>query len=273
VSYKTVLCCLADDPGNETRLAIAKAVAARFAGELVALHVSPPPILAVGIGEGAACIGPELYEAERAAAAQVTERMKATFRKVCEPITVPAEWRHENGDPGYIAAAIARTADLSVAALEAPIGLDALAPSVAEQLILGAGGPVLLLPQGCTEAPAARRVLVAWNGAREAARAARDALPYLRLAEQVTVVALGESPGRSLGDAGVMLARHGVTVETREEPFEGDAGATLLRLAGELGADLLVLGAYGRARLRELVLGGATREVLRSAKLPVLFSC
>lgn len=273
MSYKTILCCLADDPGNVARLGIAKAVAARFGGELVVLHVTPPPIVAVGLAEGAAYIGPELYEAERAASAKLTERMKAAFREVCEPATVPAHWRHESGDPGFVAAAIARAADLTVAALEAPSGLDALAPSVAEQLVLGAGGPVLLVPAGQAEPPAARRVVVGWNGAREAARATRDALPYLRGAHAVTVVALGEGPARSVRDAAAMLGRHGVTAETHEEPAEGDAGATLLRIAAERDADLLVLGAYGRARLREVVLGGATREILRSARIAALLSC
>lgn len=273
MSYKTILCCLADDPGNEARLGVARAMAARFGGALVALHVTPPPVVAVGLAEGAAYVGPELYEIERAAAAQVTERMKEAFRKVCEPATVPAQWRHEDGDPGYIAASVARAADLTIAAIEATTGIDALAPSVAEQLVLGAGGPVLLLPQGCAEPPGARRAVVAWNGAREAARAARDALPLLVEAEAVTVAALGEGPGKSLQDAAAMLSRHGVHTETHVEPFEGDAGATLLRLVAERGADLLVMGAYGRARLRELVLGGATRAVLRGSTVPVLFSC
>ena len=117
------------------------------------------------------------------------------------------------------------------------------------------------------------RVLVAWNGKREAARAAHDALPFLRAAERVVLCAVGEVAGAGLDDAAGMLRRHGVPVRA-ERVAGGDlhAGEILLARAAADRADLLVLGAYGHSRLRELVLGGATRHVLHHATLPVLFS-
>jgi nucleotide-binding universal stress UspA family protein len=185
---------------------------------------------------------------------------------------VRARWRHEEGDPGSILIQAARTADLTVSAVEASTGIDALAPSIAEQLALGAGGPVLLLPEEPGEGNIGRRVVVGWNGSRESTRAARDALPFLRDAESVTVAAFGDEFAPSAKDAVSMLAAHGVRATTMIDRDQHDAGRRLLTLATGQGADLLVMGAYGRPRLREMILGGATRDILRTTKLPVLLS-
>jgi nucleotide-binding universal stress UspA family protein len=119
--------------------------------------------------------------------------------------------------------------------------------------------------------------LVAWNASREATRAAHDALPFLHAAERVVLCAIGDpataDPG--LEDAAAMLDRHGVAVQVEQVPGPDSGtgvGEALLARAAEHGADLLVMGAYGHSRLREFVLGGTTRRVLREATLPVLFS-
>ena len=247
-------------------------MALRFGVELVVLHVIPPMFVPVGLAEGTAFVGAELQEAYDAAAAQVTERLKGLFRKVCEPRVVPAHWRRTDGDPGMVVPFAARTADLVVAAAEASTGIDALAPSVAEQLPLNAGVPALLLPAAFAGEPDVRRAVVGWNGSREAARAAHDALPFLVVAEEVTVVALGEPGTASVEQAAAMLGRHGVHAKPYTEKSTHDAGERLLALAEAREADLLVMGAYGRARLRELILGGATRDVLASTTLPLLLS-
>ena len=135
-----------------------------------------------------------------------------------------------------------------------------------------AGAPVLMVPPGVSGV-IGRTVLVAWNGKREAARAAHDALPFLQGAERVELCAIGEGAGAGLDDAAGMLRRHGVPVQA-ERLAGGDlhAGEMLLAQAVAHRADLLVMGAYGHSRLRELVIGGATRHVLHHATLPVLFS-
>jgi nucleotide-binding universal stress UspA family protein len=145
-------------------------------------------------------------------------------------------------------------------------------PDVLDQLVTAAGVPVLALPPGGAGEPG-QTVLAAWNGSREAARAAHDALPFLQAARRVVLCAIGTEAARSLEAAATMLRRHGVAVEPRrvDEP-DGDAGEVLIAQARAEGADLLVMGAYGHARLRELVFGGATRHILTEAALPVLFS-
>jgi nucleotide-binding universal stress UspA family protein len=122
-------------------------------------------------------------------------------------------------------------------------------------------------------------VLVGWDSSREATRAINDAMPLLQAAQAVTVLAIdptdgpaghGEMPG---ADIALHLARHGVkaTIESTVSAGIG-IGNVLLSRASDLGADLLVMGAYGHSRVRELVLGGSTRTVIESMTLPVLMS-
>lgn len=273
MAYRTILLELVDDAQNEARIRCGLQLAERFEAELVAIHVSLPPMAPVGYGEGSAYVGPEMFEAQREANRLVRERVEAAFRRACERVPIPARDLYDEGEPGEIIAEAARTVELTVAAQAGGAGLDALTRDPIDQVILSAGGPVLMLPRAGWAEPLGRRVVVAWNGSREAARALKDALPFLVTAEAVTVVAAGEAAGLGLEAAAALLRRYGVPVATRQIEQQPRAGATLLEAAAEAGGDLLVMGAYGHSRLREIVLGGATREVLRGAALPVLFSC
>lgn len=273
MGYRTILYVANDDDGNEQRLRIARSLAGRWQGRLVVLHITPPLIFPVGFAEGLAYIPPEVTESQQASAALITEKMKEDFRRVCEPFgDVPAEWRHEQGDPSVIAIGAALAADLTVIGAAPTSGIDALVRSLVEELILGSGGPVLVLPAGWSEAKIGRHVVLAWNRSREAARALHDSRTFMREAEETAVVSLGEAYADSVADVIASLRAHGIAAEADSRPDEGDAGNALLGIAADRGADLLAMGAYGRARLRELILGGATRDVLREARLPVLFS-
>ena len=124
-----------------------------------------------------------------------------------------------------------------------------------------------------------RRIMVAWNASREAARAVNDALPLLKGAEEVKILALtaqggigahGDLPG---ADIAGHLARHGVRADAEHGVVRDiEVGPALLSAAADFGADLLVMGSYGRARMRELILGGVSREILRTMTVPVLMS-
>ena len=273
MTYRTILLELVDDAENDGRIECAKRIAQQFDAEIVGIHVSPPPFLPIGFGEGAAYVGPEVCEAQREANRLVRERVEAAFRRQCDPARMAVRDIYEEGDPGELLAEAARGADLTIAAQEGGSGLDALSPQPIHHVILSAGGPVLVLPRvGC--APTlGRRVAVAWNGSREASRAAKDALPFLVGAEAVTLMAAGEDAAASLDAGAGLLKRHGAPVTAKQVEPGRSHGAMLLDAAAAEGADLLVMGAYGHSRLREIVLGGATREVLRSARIPVLLSC
>ena len=270
MAYRTILLELVDDAQNEARIHFGCQLAERFEAELVGIHVSLPPFVPVGYGEGAAYVGPEIFEAQREANRLVRERVEAAFRRLTRPAKLAVRDIYEEGDPGELIVEAARTVDLTVAAQ--PAG-DILAPHPIDHVILSAGGPVLMLPRTSWGERPGRRPVVAWNGSREAARALKDALPFLVTADEVTVVAAGEDAAANLEAAGAMLKRHAAKVVLRQIEPAATAGATLLGAAEAAGGDLLVMGAYGHSRLREIVLGGATREVLRGAGLPVLFSC
>ena len=273
MSYRTILLELLDDPQIDARIECARRLAQRFDAELVGIHVSPPPFLPIGFGEGAAYVGPEVFEAQREANRLVRERVEASFRRLCDPAKMAVRDVYEEGDAGALLAEAARGADLTILAQEGGAGLDGLAPQPIHHVILSAGGPVLVLPRAGLATAIGSRVVVAWNGSREAARAAKDALPLLVSAEEVILLAAGDDASATL-DAGTnLLKRHGAKVTARQIELGRRHGTTLLDAAAAENAELLVMGAYGHSRLREIVLGGATREVLGGARLAVLLSC
>lgn len=177
------------------------------------------------------------------------------------------------------AALQARHADISVIGGPDP-GKDS--PRFAltfKSLLLNSGRPVLLIPRGARLKVPLRRAVVAWKPTGEASRALHDALPLLANASEIDVLMVdprvgegqhGQQPG---ADIGVHLARHGLKVNVVSEPKAGlSVGANVLLHVQNVDADLLVMGGYGHARWREVVLGGATNSVLQGATRPVLFS-
>ena len=148
-----------------------------------------------------------------------------------------------------------------------------------EEVTLASGRPSLVIPYIGPQATLGQRVTVAWDASREAARAVNDALPILTRAQAVNVVAVnprekpfghGEQPG---ADIAVHLARHGIKVEVqRIESRDVDVANIILSHIADQSSDLLVMGAYGHSRLRELVLGGVTRTILHDMTVPVFMA-
>jgi nucleotide-binding universal stress UspA family protein len=268
MAYRTILVELQRNGSMEARVRTARALAQRSEAVLIGMHVMPTPVIPASFGEAAAYLGPEVMEAQRRASLEVKDQVHDTFERICGTGR-HAVWREAEGEAGRLLAGAAHCADLVVAAKRDLSGLDG--PAVVEELTLSAGVPVLMLPPDAPEA-FGRTVVVGWNGSREAARAVHEGLPLLREAERVFLLAVGETAADGIDAGAAMLQRHGVTIEPQPiEASDGDAGEVLLAQAAAHGADLLVMGAYGHSRLRELVFGGATRHVLREASLPVLF--
>ncbi len=174
----------------------------------------------------------------------------------------------------------ARYADLIVIGQRDPAnGAPDSAIATPGDVVLACPRPVLVIPYIGAPAGFGKHVLIAWNGSREACRAVTDALPLLKLAERVTVMAVdpeisdqahGPSPGEDLAK---FLARHDVKITVDPDYGEvDDTGSELLSRATDLGADLIVMGAYGHSRAREWVFGGVTRTILGSMTVPVLMS-
>jgi nucleotide-binding universal stress UspA family protein len=188
---------------------------------------------------------------------------------------VGIEWRQLDGQADRAVVAHARHADLTIVGQRSD---DASEDSnrLLEALIMESGRPVLAVPAYGKVERFGHHVLCAWNGTREAARAVADALPLLCQAEKVTILSIDpdQSAARLPGaDIALHLARHGVAAEA-STTFSGGLGVgdALLARASDLGADLIVMGAYGHSRAREAVFGGATRSLLDTMTVPVLMS-
>ena len=285
---KTILVHVDEAAHCPQRLAVAEALARRFAAELIAAYVAPPLMLPIFMPHEIVDPGViEIWERQRQA-----DRAKAETHFAALKQRMPAAvWRALDGeiegptvDIVRALATAARQADLVVVGQTVPDEGDRSRPGlVPEHLVLQTGRPVLVVPYAGHFASIGERVLVAWNNSRESARALHDALPLLRHAKAVTLVQLAEpevatEAGSQLEAElqGVvrLLERHGVKATAALMPGAKAAQAAelLLSRAADLDADLLVMGAYGHSRFRELVLGGATREILSSMTLPVLFA-
>ncbi|NBB83217.1 MAG: universal stress protein [Alphaproteobacteria bacterium] len=268
---------VAVDGGKSTaaRLDYALRLAAKHDAHLTGVFAQTPPAVP---GYVMAQIPPEARQVHDEAAAELEAGLRATFEEAMRKAGLEdrSEWRSFKGSPTSVASMQARYCDLMVIGQTDPDAERNTAPEP-DAMVLMSGRPVLITPYAFTIGEIGRRIVVAWNASRESARAVADAMPILEAAEHVTVLAVnpdpwrvGEAPG---ADIAAHLARHGIDAEAahiRSDHVEpGDA---LLSRIADLDADMLVMGGYGRTRLRELVLGGVTRKVLQQMTVPVVMS-
>jgi nucleotide-binding universal stress UspA family protein len=275
--YKTILMHVNDTRRIERLLVPSVALAEEFEAHLLALSVVPP-MAVITEANGYSMVIDDHCKAYR----ERNPELRAAFEAAVANRGFTTEWRDDDAGTLPVVDRVlpyARAADLIIASQTdsgSPISgwLD-----VADRLAIEAGRPVLIIPNTGTHARAGEKVLVAWNGRREAARAVFDALPILQRAKEVKVVWVnpqseGEPPGDiPAADICAALARHAVKCEATERLGpKVNVGETLLACAEESQADLLVMGCYGHTRLREFVFGGASRHVLDKATIPVLMS-
>ena len=279
MSYKDLLVVLGSDAASRGRMALAAALAERFAAHLVGLYPFPVPDIPRTLGYYNPALFDPIFRELREKAQEVCDREREAFEHAASLRGLSAEWRVTEGleaDP----AVHARYVDLTILGQLDPDGGDTeLIRPRPELVALASGRPILAVPYAGQFETVGRRVLIGWNATREATRAVNDAMPLLAGADVVTVLTIdaregpdahGELPG---ADISLHLTRHGVKATIERTVSAGvPAGEVLLSRAADLGADLLVIGAYGHSRMRELLLGGATRSILQSMTLPVLMS-
>jgi len=274
MSYRTILVHVDRAPSAGARINLAAQLALREGAHLVGAAMTGVPryMLAGSPYEGS---GVMLAEYLRQANEQADVAL-AKFDELANRATCSFEHRRDNVDEYAGLCLQARYADLVVLSQADPADRDqgGLLQDLPEQVVLHGGRPVLLVPRSGSFDVPSRRALVAWNGSMQAARAITAALPLLRGVAQVTLAVFGaekDDHGAEPGaDMALFLARHGLKVEVLRRPLSGDAGEAILSMAADFNADLLVMGAYGHSRFRELIMGGATRSVLAQATLPVL---
>jgi nucleotide-binding universal stress UspA family protein len=185
--------------------------------------------------------------------------------------------RSFSGDAGLAGAAVSRCGDLVVAAQSDPSGESADAGQI-DSALYESGRPLLILPRAYDTSNGFRNIVISWNGSREAARAAFDALPLLKEADAVQIVVVDPPEDAEPADVGAtMLAatllRHGVRVTSRVVPSDGRAVEDVVsEAASAFSADLLVMGAYSHSWLRQFLFGGVTRTMIESTALPVFMA-
>ena len=277
--YKTIAMVVTDATSDAVALAAAAAIARHEGSHLDVQCVAAYRLTIDASPMGATTI---LLDNTTAEAAALASELMDWARKA-----LPADLTQVSLQSGISAAegidaAVARTiryADLIVLTQPYGKGRSPLLVTVAETALFGTDAPVLVVPEGPTDYDQPfRHALVAWNSGAEALSAIRRALPLLQAAERVDIVMV-DPPGHSAeradpgGSICRMLSRHGVSAEVsilaQTLPRVSDV---ILRHASEHGADVIVMGAYGHSRFREAIFGGATREMLERATLPVLMA-
>jgi nucleotide-binding universal stress UspA family protein len=281
MAYSSIVACIDGADNNRSMLAVASDLALAHGAALCGLHVPMPvrldPSVKRLVNSGIAEImARHRREAIDAAHELFVSATQAAPDRVWEVVEI--------AEPEAMPAAIfrrARCADLAVVPQVGPGERISDRPgTLPERLVMEAGRPILIVPPALSLPTVGRRVLVAWNQSREAARALNDALPILAKAEQVWILTINERglasvdyPDARAEWAVAYLGRHGITAQPLHDGTnEISASDILLSRLSDLSADLLVMGAYGHSRFRELVLGGVTREILAHMTVPVLMS-
>lgn len=279
---KTILLPYHDEEAGRTALNAAIRLATRFGSYLEGLLVLGPPPLTLGPGMS---LSPDFVTTIANEGRKFATTAREHFLVVAEENGLPfrelrtagegaaAGWREMDGKESEIVGWYARLFDLTV------MGRSASSPSArwrdtCEAALFESGRPVLLAPF----APPARIghvILIAWNGSTETARTIAYATPLLTNAAKVEVLSVAGNvmPGPTGAQVAEHLARHGVRVESRTITPDGrTAGEVILDEASDIGADLLIKGAYTRHRLRQIIFGGTTQHVLEFARIPVFLA-
>jgi nucleotide-binding universal stress UspA family protein len=277
MSYKTILVHCDAGPHVAHRLGVAVELAQRFRARLVGTYVQQP--FDVPTFFDGTMPTDDLFASFEAAAKADQEAARTAFDKAVKGSELSTEWRLVNGYPENEMSIQARYADLVVVGQADPEGELPTPSDLPEQLALSIGRPTLVVPHIGVRVQPGKSVMLCWNASRESTRAASDALPFLVAAEKVMVLVIdgrasagghGAEPG---ADVARWLASHGVkaTVQ-RDVAADTDVGSVILSRAADHAIDLIVMGIYGHSRLREMVLGGASRTVLSSMTVPVLMA-
>ncbi len=276
---KTFVISLNDTENLDHLLVSCTSLATRHEAHVIGVYIIPSvEVYAVYGGIAMA----DVVDAQRQRYMSMAKQMREKFERAMTLNSLSYEWRELDAISSSIGREFAqqcRFADLAVIAQVDTDEFCGVEPSFAEYVVMEAGRPVLLMPRGKAFETIGSKVLMGWNGSKEAARACFDALPLVSADGEVDLVWVDPQKQRGLAgsvpgaELATTFARHNIKVSAEPMPTaDSDAGSALLMRAGDTGADLLVMGAYGHSRVREFVFGGATEHVLNNMTVPVLMS-
>jgi len=278
MSYKSIVTFLHDLPRDNDALETATAVAGAEGGHLSAVCIGIDPIQPGIYYAGANAIALQQSMEEAQAEADATADAARKFLHGLNISWDTAALAVQSGTLGHLVASRAELTDLVVLPKPYGDGRGQSDVAILEAALFGTRVPVLVIPPGTGGRLKADRIMIGWNQSPEALAAVRAAMPLLSRARSVDIAIIDPPPhGPERSDPGgllaEMLARHGVradiSVLARTLPRVSDV---MCRHCRDIDADLMVMGAYGHSRLREAILGGATRNMLEACERPVLMA-
>ena len=274
MGYATLMVHLALGRANQGPLRIAADIAARFNARVIGITACQPVQVAYAEGD----ISGEIFEQNRDELEKEVAVAEREFRAAMTHRALELQWRSAVTFASLAEhlSAEARSADLLIIGGATAGPFDATRAVDPADLVVNAGRPVLVIPPG-VRAMKLDRMLIGWRDTREARRAVSDALPLLARATQVTVVEMAPDDESGavharLGDVTAWLRSHDIKASALFRSSIGEEGDQLNRIAAEQEADLVIAGAYGHSRMREWVLGGVTRGLLRGSNRCALVS-
>jgi nucleotide-binding universal stress UspA family protein len=286
MAFSSILVPLEESEILDSVLGTALVFARRYDSYIEGLCIRPSlaGAVAVGFEGGAAALSgtEEQFEEEQQLR---TERLHAEFQNFIEANSIPlaednytelcARWVEDEASGIGIFGQRARVFDLTVVGRPMP-GAMTPAMNTLETVLFESGRPILIAPP-TRPTDIGRHIVIAWNGGTETARAIAFAKAVLREADRITVLAVegGMGPGPSVESVQVNLARDDVEVDVRPVPgrrSSAEAGNIILSETMEVGGDLLIKGGYTQSRLRQMIFGGATSQILSNAEVPVLMA-
>lgn len=276
MSYKTILVHIDDTSRSESRIQIAAEMASKSGAHLIGVADTGVSRFVYQDGNING-VDPSLLSHLEYLRERATQNV-ADFKTLAAKLGV-ASFAGEIAQDDACSGIGSRTryCDLVILGQTSP---DETSPTVMddfpEYMILNSGRPVLVIPYTGEFTQIGKHPLLAWDGSRAATRAITDAIPLLCTADLVSVVIInptsdlhGEQPG---ADIVQYLARHGIKLEVSVHHTKLDVGNALLSIASDLDSDLIVMGGYGHSRFREMIMGGATRNILENMTIPVMLS-
>lgn len=277
MSYRDILVVMDHAESGAMRARLAADLATRWSAHLSGVFATSDFMLQFGAAEALTGLSPADIDRilrDHAKAVEVASEIARTnFETAAGEAGVTSDWMTVNGDNIDGLVACARRSDLTIMPNRMLVSMGQRHVEAAN-VGVACGGPVLITPHDDYAAPIGKRLLIAWNGSREASRALRDGWPFIETAEEVHVLVV--SPNGEGGPDGMLqrlLERHQIKANLIVDPSEDETAADVIeRQMAEFDVDLLIMGLYGRSRLQELVLGGVSRQLLEEMPAPILIS-
>jgi len=274
--FKDIVVNLAVDAANDVAADYAISIGRAFEAHLTGIAFAYEPVIP---GSVFGSMAVEVIQTQRAEFERAARKAISHFEDVARRLNLAAEPRLQTvslAEAAGMFGALARRFDLAVVAQAEPDKLSGR-ELIIEAALFESGRPVLVVPYIQRDGLKLDHVMVCWDGSRNAARAIADSLPFLKRAKSVEVVVVAGDPGKRDeipgADIAHHLARHGLKVDLHRIVVRDlDVANTILSHAADAGTDFIVMGGYGHSRLREFVLGGATRGMLTSMTVPTLMS-